>query len=83
MSDTKDPKVSRVVHEARAVLATRFGLEFLAKQYELAAAAEEAEKAEGEALARDIADELRRPKKKKFSILSFKRGGKRFFSKNS
>ena len=79
MPDTKDPKVVRVVHEARAVLATRFGLEFLAKQYELAAAEEEA----GEPIARDIADALRRPEKRKFSLLSLKRGSKRFFAKIS
>ena len=79
MPDTKDAKVNRVVHEARAVLATRFGLDFLAKQYELAAAAEE--EAGDDPLARNIADELRRPEKSKLSIFNFKRGSKRLFAK--
>lgn len=83
MSDPKDAKVDRVVHEARAVLSTRFGLEFLARQYELAAAEEEAaaqEVTQDNEFSRSVADELRRADSKKYSLLGFKRRVACYFS---
>lgn len=57
MSDHEDIKIDRVVHRARTVLATRFGLDFLARQYELAAKSEVED--EDSAYARHVAEELR------------------------
>ena len=78
MSDQEDLKVDRVVHKARSVLATRFGLEFLAKQYELAAKAEEEENDAD--YARHVAQELRSKSGSKLSGMTSALTSKRQFA---